>query len=395
MAHLTTLDELNQQITVLASVEETDAFFISVYLNLEDENTDWRETINNRARLLRLILKGDELADFNDALDKVEAWLEAELLPQAKSAAIFVRGTFGGAFMLPMQFAAPLPNWIAVYPTPNIYHLVELKDNYHRYIVLLAMSDRASIIEINLGAASIQAWINYPDIRMRVAQEWGRPHFQVHQKHRGSRYMHEKIKVLDQLVSAGGHTHLILAGDPEITKSILHALPENLLDKMVDVISASEYDFQDDIVMQTLSSFIEHEEQESCSAVEHLVEGLRSQNLAVAGSADTLTVLRWGEVDTLVMASDYDPEPGWTCTACRSIGFEPPATNTCPRCSASAVRPMDIREEILRIAGQLECTVEVVEHSEALMSVGGVGCLLRTHFDKYIDEQDSPMAESA
>lgn len=164
---------------------------------------------------------------------------------------------------------------------------------------------------------------------------------------------------------------------------------------MVDVISASEYDFQDDIVMQTLSSFIEHEEQESCSAVEHLVEGLRSQNLAVAGSVDTLTVLRWGEVDTLVMASDYDPEPGLTCTACRSIGFEPPATNTCPRCSASAVRPMDIREEILRIAGQLECTVEVVEHSEALMSVGGVGCLLRTHFDKYIDEQDSPMAESA
>jgi hypothetical protein len=394
MAHLTTLDELTQQITVLASVEETDAFFISVYLNLEDENTDWRATINNRARLLRLILKGDELADFNEALDKVETWLDAELLPQAKSVAIFVRGTSGGAFMLPMQFAAPLPNWIVVNPIPNIYHLIELKDNYHRYIVLLAMPDRASIIEINLGAASVQAWINYPDIRTRVRQEWGRPHFQVHQKHRGGRYMHEKIKVLDELVSAGGYSHLILAGDPEITKTILNALPENLLDKMVDVISASEYDLHDDIVMQTLSSFIEHEEQESRSAVEDLVEGLRSQNLAVAGSSDTLTVLRWGEVDTLVMASDYEPEPGWTCTACRSIGFELPATTICPHCSASAVRPMDIREEILRIAGQLQCTVEVVEHSGTLMSLGGVGCLLRTHFDGYIDEQDSSMAAS-
>ena len=36
MAHLTTLDELHQQITLLASVEESDAPFISVYLNLEN-----------------------------------------------------------------------------------------------------------------------------------------------------------------------------------------------------------------------------------------------------------------------------------------------------------------------------------------------------------------------
>ena len=86
--------------------------------------------------------------------------------------AIFVRGTFGGSFMLPMQFAAPLPNWIAVYPTPNIYHLVELKDNYHRYVVLLAKPDRACILEVNLGAATIRAWINQPDLRTRVGQEW-------------------------------------------------------------------------------------------------------------------------------------------------------------------------------------------------------------------------------
>ena len=79
-----------------------------------------------------------------------------------------MRGIFGGAFMLPMQFAAPLPNWIAVYPTPNIYHLVELKDNYHRYVVLLAMPDRASILEVNLGAATTQAWINRSELRMRV-----------------------------------------------------------------------------------------------------------------------------------------------------------------------------------------------------------------------------------
>jgi len=39
---------------------------------------------------------------------------------------------------------------------------------------------------------------------------------------------------------------------------------------------------------------------------------------------------------------------------------------------------MDVREALLRLAGQLERPVEMVEHSDALLSLGGVGCLLRT-----------------
>jgi rubrerythrin len=286
-----------------------------------------------------------------------------------------------------MQFGAPLPNWIAVYPTPNIYHLVELKDNYHRYIVLFALPDRASIMEVNLGAVTTQAWINKPNLRKRVSQEWGKQHYQIHQTHRGSRFLLEKIQVLKLLMRAGGHTHLILAGDPEITESIRLALPKNLTDKLVDVIPACKRDQEDDIVMATLSSFIEHEEQESQTVTENLIEGLRSQSLAVAGTKDTLNVLRWGEVDTLIMASDYQPDPGWTCTTCRAIGIELPKTSTCPQCGALNARPLDIREALLRLAGQLKCTVEIVEHSDALMTLGGVGCLLRTHFDTTVEDQ--------
>jgi hypothetical protein len=377
MTHLTTLDELKRHVTLLASVEESGAPFISAYLNLEDGQTGWRETLDERARILRRILKGDDLTDFEEALGKIEAWLATDLLPEAKGAAIFVRGTFGGAFMLPMQFAAPLPNWIAVYPTPNIYHLVELKDNYHRYVILLAMPDRASILEVNLGAATVRAWINKSGLRMRVGSEWARIHYQVSQAHRGDRFVREKIAVLEQLMRAGGHTHLILAGDPEITTRVRDALPNDLAEKLVDVIPASKRDRQTEVVLLTLSSFIEHEEHESRSVAERLIAGLRSQNLAVAGSAATLDALRWGEVDMLVMASNYQPDPGWSCTACRAIGTEVPETDECPQCGKSDVRPLDVRELLLRLAGQLERPVEVVKQSDALISLGGVGCLLR------------------
>ena len=386
MTHLTTLDELKQKITLLACIEETDAPFISAYLNLEDGQAGWRKSLDERASVLRRILKGNNLADFEEALGKIEAWLATDLLPEAKGVAIFARGSFGGACMLPMQFAAPLPNWIAVYPTPNIYHLVELKDDYHRYVVLLAMPDRASILEVNLGAATIQAWINQPGLHTRVGSEWARIHYQVNRAHRGERFVREKIAVLEKLMRAGGHTHLILAGDPEITERVRHALPEDLAAKLVDVVPASKRDRQAEVIILTLSSFIEHEEHESRSVAERLIEGLRSQNLAAVGLQATLDALRWNKVDTLVMARDYQPDPGWTCTACRAIGTEPPETSVCPHCGEPAVRPLDAKEALLRLAGQLECPVEVVEQADELMLLGGVGCLLRYRSDLRNDE---------
>ena len=382
MTHMTTLDELNQHITLLADVEETDAPFISCYLNLENGPAGWRDALDERARILRRLHKGNDLSYIEEALGKIEAWLTSNLLPESKGVAVFVRGTFGGSFMLPMQFAAPLPTWITVYPTPNIYHLVELKDNYHRYVVLLAKPDRVCILEVNLGAASIKAWINEPALRRRVGQEWGRPRYQVIPAHSEDHFVYGKVAVLEQLMRSGGHTHLILAGDPEITQQIHHALPKDLVDKLVEIIPADETAQQADVVMATLSSFIEHEEQESRSVVVCMVEGLRGQNRAVAGLAATLDALRWGGVDTLVMANDFQPDPGWICTDCKAYGIEVPETSVCPYCAAESVRPLDIKESILRLAGQSECPVEVVEQSDVLMSLGGVGCLLRTCHDK-------------
>jgi len=392
MTHMTTLEELQQQITVLASVEESDAPFISCYLNLDNGPTGWRDALDERAHILRCILKGNDLADLEEILGRIEAWMVTDLQPEAKGVAIFARGTCGGSFMLPMQFTAPLPNWIAVYPTPNIYHLVELKNNYHRYVVLLALPNRACIVAVNLGAATIRAWIDQSELRTRVGSEWARIHYCVNQAHRGDRFVHEKIMVLEQLMRAGGHTHLILAGDPGITARVRHAMPNELADKLVDVAPASVRDRQTEVIILTLSSFIEHEKHEHHTIVERLIEGLRSQNLAVAGSVATLDALRWGEVDTLVMASSYQPDPGWTCTACRAIGTEPPETSICPQCGKPSTRPMDVREALLRLAGQLERPVEVVQHSDELISLGGVGCLLRTQLDTQIDHQTAAAA---
>ena len=68
MTHLTTLDELKQHITLLVSVEESDALFVSFYLNLEDGGALGRAALAQRASVLRHILMGNDLADLEQAL---------------------------------------------------------------------------------------------------------------------------------------------------------------------------------------------------------------------------------------------------------------------------------------------------------------------------------------
>ena len=146
MEQLTTLDELRRQIGVLACIDETEAPFVSCYLNLEQGEAGYRKALEDRASFLRAVLDGDARADFEAAMGRIEAYLAAKLRPGAKGVALFAREFRAGAFFLPMQFAVPVPDWIAVNPSPHIYHLMALKDTYHRYVVMIATQGRRGLL---------------------------------------------------------------------------------------------------------------------------------------------------------------------------------------------------------------------------------------------------------
>ena len=77
-----------------------------------------------------------------------------------------------------MQFEVVVPHWICIAPAPNIFHLVELKDTYHRYVVLLCANDSARILEVNLGAVTTELLLQRPDLRQRAVREWGKDFYQ-------------------------------------------------------------------------------------------------------------------------------------------------------------------------------------------------------------------------
>ena len=132
-----------------------------------------------------------------------------------------------------------------------------------------------------------------------------------------------------------------------------------------------------DIVASTLQTFLEHEEMESQAIAEKLLTQIRTHGLGVAGAGAAMEAVKAGQADILVMVKDYDPGQAWQCVACGITEFTIPRPNTCPKCATSHLREFDIRGELARLAEQRGVAVEVVEHSDALSSLGGVGCLLR------------------
>lgn len=376
MTHSMDLAQLKTHIRTLITLEETESPVLSCYINRDAIPNDNLRTVERRARAIRGVLRREEREPFEEALDHIKAFLRKELHPMTSGIAVFSRAG-SQPFFMGLQFQMRLQNRLSVDSTPNIFHLVELKDTYHRYVVLITTEEWTRILEINLGAITRELWAKRPGLRERVGREWTQQRYQNHRRERGERFLREIIGILEKFVSAGGHTHLILAGSPRLTMGVRNRLPKHVATKLIDIVPASASDRVPDIVAATLSSFIEREQQESLDAVAELVSGLRRGGLAVAGTSPTLEALRRGQVDLLVMAKAYQPPPGWSCRGCGLVAAAPVGPERCPDCGSADVRLVNLKEVMVRLAEKLSGEVEFVSHSDVLMDLGGVGSLLR------------------
>ena len=109
---------------------------ISCNLNVEAGLPGCRNAFAERVALLRRAVGPEHKGTLEEGLAKTVSFIRDHVRPGTKGVAVFARGG-SQPFSLPLQFRVPLPTLIVVDATPNIYHLVELKDTYHRYVIML------------------------------------------------------------------------------------------------------------------------------------------------------------------------------------------------------------------------------------------------------------------
>ncbi len=369
---------LEEHIRALAALTETDDPVISCYAAVENGRVKSTNMFEEQIRALQMGLKDEARRSFENALAPVRSFLTNRLVADAKGAAVFSRAGQAPYFLF-LRFRVPLPNWIAVGKFPSIFHLLELKDTYERYVVMLTTKERVRIFEVNLGELTEHARIQLPDLRRDIRDKWSKEHYQRHVRESHHRFIKEQIKILEHLMEAGNHRHLILAGHPTMTAKVREELPKGLAAKLVEVVRVSEKGALSDVVQATIKAFVDAEERASQGVADSLAQQVHAGGLAVVGTKASLEALRRNQADTLVLLKDYSPGFAWVCRTCNSVDTDRqiPARTACRTCGADGIDHLDLKEEMVRLAEQHYCAVEVVNKSDFLVEAEGIGCLLR------------------
>ena len=370
------MPSLQQQMDRLAEFKATDLPVISLYLDTRkkgDNHEYWDLFIHKQ-----LVERADSFEPHTPAgesyrrdVERIRAYLDQELQPETKTAAIFA---CAGAddFFEALQLAVPIDqSGVYVLDRPQLYDLALIRDEHPRYAAVLLNSNRARIIVFSLGRRVEERDIQNEKITRSEAGGWSQARYQRHADELAKHHVKEVVDVLDQVVRRDKIAHIILAGDVEIIPVIKDQLPDFLAGRVADTvrleISAEEHEVLD----ATMDAIREQDAVEDEDRVQQLLDQYRSGGLGVVGVEETLAALTRGQVDELVISASLqkdqqDPRP------VSSVRL--PDT---PTAGTPAQQLADVPAQLIAEALNTGASVNFIEDSARLDPYGGVGAILR------------------
>lgn len=357
----------------LLTVEEDDAPTISAYLPVPETRPAGLN--ERRIQELRKLFPSEKLDLLDGPLDQLAHFYTHELHCSSRGAAVFARGG-SHPFFIALPLSVPVPERLSFGPTPDVYQLVELKDSFHRYIIAIATDYSTRILQVNVGPITRQVWAERPKLRERIGRGWTREHYQDHRWEGSSRFLAEKVQLLEQLTAARDNTHLVLAGEAQRVARLRAALPQAVLDKVVDLAAAPLNARTLQVVEATVAWFVQHEIV-SPDPISELLGAVERAGPVVLGTSAVVESLRSRRADMLVMLRQYQPGPGWGCPHCGWLDACAARPRACGGCQCDDMQPQNLDTLMLKLATEQALKVQLVRESEPLAALGGVGCLLR------------------
>lgn len=363
---------MGRHIRALSSTPATRAPVLSCHIDLESPR--WREGLDGQAEAFRAAFPpGEGRQWFEQALSSIWNHLRGPVPVGARSTAVFARGG-SSPFVAPLWFRVPMPSALEIGRFPHVYRLVALRDNFNRFAALVCTSDAVRILGVSVGSVTQHI------CDRRIARFSKGPSSAAGVQS----ILADAVAVLESFMRHGGYRHLILAGEASRLEHVRRMMPRRLAALIWDAIPAHDADALMDVIQAASLSFAEREEEESAAMVERLCEGLGRDGWAVAGTAAAHKALKDGSAAALILDERFVPEPVRQCVDCGRFSTPVSPLFLCPICGAGLCLPRDEREALVRAAVFSGVHVEIVNHSDALMRLGGVGCILRSAPEQHV-----------
>lgn len=359
---------------------------ISLYLNAqanENGRQDFerflRKEFTERARTFKA--HSPERESFERDVERINAYLAEELRAETNGVAIFA---CAGAeeFFEPIQTIAPIENHrLYIYNQPHLYPLARLMEQYPRYAVLVADTNRARLFVFGRGKALSSDEIQNVKTRGTKVGGWSQMRYQRHLEHYHLQHAKEVADQLERITREDDIQHIILAGDEVIIPLLKEQFTKAVADKVVDVLSLDINAPEHEVLAESMEALREHDAESDAERVERLFDDYRAGGLAVVGSTDTLEALAMGQVEELVITAQQQHVEGDredVAILSDAEVVEPIVAGddggTVANIEADSVI---VAADLVARARQTSARITFVEDPALLEEVGGCGAFLR------------------
>lgn len=376
---------LEQIIDRLAAFEPVGLPVVSLYLNAQanehgrqDFERFLRKEFSERARTIKA--HTPERESFDRDVERINEYLRDELRPETNGVAVFA---CAGAedFFQAVQTAAPIENHrLYVYNQPHLYPLARLMDQYPRYAVLVADTNRARLFVFGRGKMLSGEEIQNVKTRGASAGGWSQMRYQRHLEQYHLQHAKEVADQLEQVVREDNIEHIILAGDEVIIPLLREQFPKAVAERVVDVLSLDINAPEHKVLAESLEAMREHDAQTDVEKVERLLNDYRAGGLAVVGSTDTLEALAMGQVEELVITAQQQHVEGDREDVAILSDAEVVEPVVGGQDSAVANIEPDsviVAADLVARARQTSARITFIEDVSLLEEVGGCGAFLR------------------
>ena len=385
----------------LLNFEPTAAPVISLYLDARADQhgqTNFlpfvRKQLTERSKTYEN--QSEERLSFEEDFVRIVRYLEGEVPPSIQGLAIFACSAENDWFEVG-QFDAPFErNRVFVSDRPHLYPLARLIDQYRRYAVVLADTNRAQIFVFASGRAVNRQEVENVKTKHAKVGGWSQARYQRHEQNYHLQHAKEVVENLEKIVRDEGIEQIVLAGDEATVIPLLREqMSKEVAEKVIEALSLGIDTPEHELLEESLTAFRRHDSFTDMEKVEQLLSEYRGDNLGVAGVPETLAALSNGQVEEMLIAAR--PE---------SIQYdEAEVEKVLKLYPADVVLPESldqrtIADELVRRANVLSSAkVTFIEDSTRLERMGGVGGLLRYRISAesaapYEDSSSVPRAKA-
>jgi peptide chain release factor subunit 1 len=294
-------------------------------------------------------------------------------------------------------FDAPFErNRLFVSDRPHLYPLARLVDQYRRYAVVLADTNRAQIFVFAAGRAVEKEELQNVKTKQTKVGGWSQARYQRHVQNYHLQHAKEVVDTLEKIVREENIEHVILAGDEATVIPLLREqMPKTLQEKVIETLSLGIDTPEHELLEESLTAFRRQDSLTDMEKVERLLNEYRADDLGVAGVPETLAALSNGQVEELLIAANAD-----------SLKFDKEEVEKVLKLydvDGAVPEELDQRtvaDELVRRANVLSSArVTFIEDSTLLERLGGVGAFLRyrtrINAEENTDERGSDLRLSA